>query len=132
FLTGIGIGGLMPNTIALNAELAPHRWRATLVVLMFTGITLGSGTPGAVAGWLLPNFGWGVMFIIGGVVPLLVAACIWFVLPESVKFLSKRPNRNAELLKTARVMRPDLQIAADAIFIAPPPAGAPAHGGIAH
>ncbi|MEJ0034597.1 MAG: MFS transporter [Gammaproteobacteria bacterium] len=132
FLTGIGIGGLMPNTIALNAELAPHRWRATLVVLMFTGITLGSGTPGAVAGWLVPNFGWKVLFLIGGVVPLVVAACIWFVLPESVKFLAKRPERNAELLKTARTMRPDLRIAADALFIAPPPAGTPVHGAMAH
>ena len=132
FLTGIGIGGLMPNTIALNAELAPHRWRATLVVLMFTGITLGSGTPGAVAGWLVPNFGWQVLFVIGGIVPLAVAVCVWFALPESVKFLAKKPARNAELLKTARVMRPDLQIASDALFEAPPPAGAPAHGGMAH
>ena len=45
-ITGIGLGGLMPNTIALSSELSPKRWRATLVVLMFTGITLGSGTPG--------------------------------------------------------------------------------------
>jgi AAHS family 4-hydroxybenzoate transporter-like MFS transporter len=132
FLTGIGIGGLMPNTIALNAELAPHRWRATLVVLMFTGITLGSGTPGAVAGWLVPNFGWQVLFVIGGIVPLAVAVCVWFALPESVKFLAKRPERNAELLKTARVMRPDLEIAPDAVFKAPPPAGTPAHGAMAH
>ena len=32
FCTGIGIGGLMPNTIALNSELSPKRLRATLVV----------------------------------------------------------------------------------------------------
>ena len=132
FLTGIGIGGLMPNTIALNAELAPRRWRALLVVLMFTGITLGSGTPGAVAGWLVPTFGWKILFVIGGVVPLVVAVCVWFALPESVKFLAKRPERHAELLKTARRMRPDVQIASDAIFIAPPPAGTPVHGGMAH
>ena len=126
FLTGIGIGGLMPNTIALNAELSPRRWRATLVVLMFTGITLGSGTPGAVAGWLVPTFGWEILFVIGGVVPLVVAACLWFVLPESVKFLAKRPGRQAELLKTVRAMRPDMQFAQDTVFIAPPPAAATA------
>ncbi|MEJ1962430.1 MAG: MFS transporter [Gammaproteobacteria bacterium] len=118
FLTGIGIGGLMPNTIALNAELSPRRWRATLVVLMFTGITLGSGTPGAVAGWIVPHFGWQVLFVVGGIVPLAVAACLWFVLPESVKFMARRPERTAELLQTARAMRPDLQIASDAVFVA--------------
>jgi AAHS family 4-hydroxybenzoate transporter-like MFS transporter len=132
FLTGIGIGGLMPNTIALNAELAPRQWRALLVVLMFTGITLGSGTPGAVAGLLVPEFGWKILFVIGGIVPIAVAVCVWFVLPESVKFLAKRPDRYAELLRTTRRMRPDLQIASDAVFIAPPPAGTPVHGGMAH
>jgi AAHS family 4-hydroxybenzoate transporter-like MFS transporter len=99
---------------------------------MFTGITLGSGTPGAVAGWLVPHFGWKVLFLVGGLVPLVVAVCVWFVLPESVKFLAKRPDRQVDLLKTARRMRPDLQIATDAIFIAPPPAGTPVHGGMAH
>jgi AAHS family 4-hydroxybenzoate transporter-like MFS transporter len=117
FLTGIGIGGLMPNTIALSAELSPRRWRATLVVLMFTGITLGSGTPGYVAGWIVPHFGWEILFVVGGVVPLLVAACLWFVLPESVKFLVSRPERRDELIRTARIMRPDLALAADAQFV---------------
>ncbi len=65
FCTGIGIGGLMPNTIALNSELSPKRLRATLVVLMFTGITLGSSTPGFIAAWVLPIFGWKVLFLVG-------------------------------------------------------------------
>ena len=58
FLAGIGIGGLMPNTIALNSELAPKRLRAALVVLMFTGITTGGGIPGYVQAWLIPHYGW--------------------------------------------------------------------------
>jgi AAHS family 4-hydroxybenzoate transporter-like MFS transporter len=108
FCTGIGIGGLMPNTIALNSELSPKRLRATLVVLMFTGITLGSSAPGLIAAWMLPTYGWPVLFLIGGAVPLLVAACLYFVLPESVKFLAGQPQRRAELLQTARRMRTDL------------------------
>ena len=126
FLTGIGIGGLMPNTIALNSELAPRRWRATLIVIMFTGITLGSASPGPVAGWLVPDHGWKIVFLIGGVVPLFVAACLWFVLPESVKFLASRPARRAELLRTVRRMRPDLTIPDDAQFVAEAPPPAPA------
>lgn len=122
FLTGIGIGGLMPNTIALNSELSPRRWRATLIVLMFTGITLGSATPGPVAGWLVPEYGWKILFLIGGVVPLVVAACLYFVLPESVKFLASRPTRRAELLGTARRMRPDLTIPDDTQFVVEAPA----------
>jgi AAHS family 4-hydroxybenzoate transporter-like MFS transporter len=117
--TGIGIGGLMPNTIALNSELSPRRLRATLVVLMFTGITLGSSAPGFIAAWMLPKFGWSMLFLVGGMVPLLVAGCLYFALPESVKFLGGRADRRAELLDTARRMRPDLALGDDTQFESP-------------
>src|SRR6202521_5306895 len=40
FFTGFGVGGVIANTIALNAEMAPARVRATLIILMFVGTTL--------------------------------------------------------------------------------------------
>jgi AAHS family 4-hydroxybenzoate transporter-like MFS transporter len=125
FLTGIGIGGLMPNTIALNSELSPRRYRATLVVLMFTGITLGSGSPSLVAAWLVPDLGWQVLFVLGGMVPLVIAVCLLFALPESVKYLAQFPDRRDTLLAVARRMRPDLSLPDHTRFkIAPPPAAA--------
>ena len=47
FISGIGLGGLPPNTIALNAEFAPKRARATMIVFMFMGITVGGICPAA-------------------------------------------------------------------------------------
>jgi MFS transporter, AAHS family, 4-hydroxybenzoate transporter len=126
FIAGIGIGGLMPNTIALNSELAPKRLRAALVVLMFTGITTGGAIPGFVQAWLIPHYGWRVMFWIGGLAPLLIAACLLLALPESVKYLAARPLRRAELLATIRRLRSDLTIADDAQFVIAP--GAQARG----
>lgn len=126
FLTGIGIGGLMPNTIALNSELSPRRIRATLIVLMFTGITTGSGLPGYIQAWLIPRYGWQIMFWIGGLAPLVIAIVLRFTLPESIKYLASRPLRQAELMRTARRMRRDLHIADDAQFLtgdAPPATG---------
>jgi len=117
FLTGIGLGGLMPNAIALNSELAPKRLRATLVVLMFTGISAGAGIPGAIQAWLIPHHGWQIMFWIGGLAPLVLAACLLFTLPESIKFLALRPHRHAELLTTARSLRRDFVIADNARFV---------------
>jgi AAHS family 4-hydroxybenzoate transporter-like MFS transporter len=122
-LAGIGLGGLMPNTIALNSELAPKRLRAALIVLMFTGITVGGGIPGYVQAWLIPQYGWPIMFWIGGLAPLLIAAFLSFTLPESVKYLAARPKRRSELLATVRRLRRDLSIGDDADFaIAPAPA----------
>jgi MFS transporter, AAHS family, 4-hydroxybenzoate transporter len=117
FLTGIGIGGLMPNTIALNSELAPRRLRATLIVVMFTGITLGGSLPGYIQAWLIPQYGWRIMFWIGGLLPLAVATCLLFRLPESVKFLALRANRPLQLLAAVRRLRRDLTIADDAQFV---------------
>jgi MFS transporter, AAHS family, 4-hydroxybenzoate transporter len=117
FLAGLGIGGLMPNTIALNSELAPKRLRAALVVLMFTGITTGGAIPGYVQAWLIPRYGWPIMFWIGGIAPLIIAAGLLFALPESVKYLARRPERRAELLATLRRLRRDLVIGDDAQLI---------------
>ncbi|HYK25830.1 MAG TPA: MFS transporter [Steroidobacteraceae bacterium] len=117
FLTGIGLGGVMPNTIALNSELSPKRLRATLITLMFVGITLGSSAPGITAYAWMPQYGWRVLFWVGGLVPLAVSVGLIFALPESVKFLALRGDRPREVLALARRMRPDLTIAEDTRFL---------------
>ena len=117
FIAGIGIGGLLPNTISLNTELSPKRLRATLTVLMFTGITLGGGTPSIVSAWLVPHFSWKILFMIGGLVPLIIAGCLLFTLPESVKFLVQYPHKYNNLLAIARQLRRDLIIKDDAEFV---------------
>lgn len=90
FLTGLGMGGLAPNMITLVAEYAPKRFRATMVILMYTGITLGGAVAGGVAAWLLASHSWRVLFLIGGVGPLLIAAAVLLLMPESIKFLTVR------------------------------------------
>ena len=116
FFTGVGLGGLMPNTIALNAELSPKRWRATLIVLMFLGITLGSVLPGAVTATLVDRHGWQILFLIGGLAPLAIAAGVALFLPESIKLLAGHPGRRFELLRTARRLRSQLHVPDDADF----------------
>ncbi len=119
FIAGIGIGGIMPNTISLNSELTPKKFRSMLIVLMFMGITTGSTAVGLVAQYLLPTHGWQIIFQTGGVLPLVVGCCLFFALPESLKLLANNPARRTELLATARRMRPDLAIADDTSFVNP-------------
>lgn len=116
FITGLGIGGLMPNTVSLTSELSPKRVRAMLIVLMFTGITLGGGAPSVIAAWLVPQFGWPILFYIGGIFPLFIAFCLYFTLPESVKFLALRPTGKPALRRTLQKVRPDLAIPETADF----------------
>ncbi|MBV8744231.1 MAG: MFS transporter, partial [Xanthobacteraceae bacterium] len=101
FFTGIGVGGLMPNSIALTAEYAPRRIRATAVAVMFLGFPLGAGAPGWLGPALISNFGWQGFFILGGVLPLILLPIAMLVLPESIRYLvnrGDRPNTVAALL----------------------------------
>ena len=87
FLAGIGMGGVVPNTVALVSEYAPKARRATWITLMFSGFSVGAGGGGAVASWLLPRFGWPVLFTVGGVAAIVVALASFVLLPESIRFL---------------------------------------------
>ena len=86
FLTGIGIGGAMPTTIALTADYVPDRWRATIIMFMFCGNTLGGFLAGQIAAATIPVYSWNGIFFIGGIVPLLLLPVLYFVLPESRQF----------------------------------------------
>src|SRR5215212_8026446 len=80
-LTGLGMGGAMPNAIALTSEFMPSRYRATAVTAMMCGFSLGAAVGGFVAAELIPHFGWRAVFVAGGAVPLVIAMMAWVVLP---------------------------------------------------
>ena len=87
FLTGLGLGGAMPNAIAMTSEFSPRRRRATMVMIMFCGFSVGAALGGLLAAALIPDFGWRSVFIVGGAAPLLLAPILALRLPESVRFL---------------------------------------------
>jgi AAHS family 4-hydroxybenzoate transporter-like MFS transporter len=65
-LTGIGLGGAMPNLIALTNEYAPARMKATAVTVMFCGFPLGSTVGGAISAPLIERWGWEAVFVLAG------------------------------------------------------------------
>jgi MFS transporter, AAHS family, 4-hydroxybenzoate transporter len=117
FLTGFGVGGVVANTIALNAEMAPRRVRATFIILMFIGTTLGGIFPPIVANNLVATHGWQIIFWIGGILPLVIAAICVFVLPESIKFLVLDPARREQAIAVARKIEPSLVVGPDDRFV---------------
>ena len=101
FLTGLGLGGAMPNAIALTSEFNPRRRRATMVMIMFCGFSVGAALGGLLAAALIPYFGWRSVFVVGGVAPLLLVPILALRLPESVRFLAlsgRAHERVAQLL----------------------------------
>jgi AAHS family 4-hydroxybenzoate transporter-like MFS transporter len=117
FLAGVGLYASVPNAIVLVSEFAPRRLRATWVVLMFTGFTIGAVVAGLAAASLIPAFGWQAMFLVGGIAPFAVSVCLWFALPESVRFLTLHERRWGELARVLRHMSPRTGIPADGRFV---------------
>ena len=117
FITGLGLGGGMPNAIALTAEYCPENRRATLVMIMFTGFSLGAAAGGALAAALIPHFGWRSLWYVGGVLPLLLLPLQFVALPESIRFLVVS-NAAAERIRrlVGRIDR-KFQAPADARFV---------------
>lgn len=89
FLAGLGIGGVMPNVVALMTEYAPKRIRSTLVALMFSGYAIGGMTSALLGVWLVPQYGWKIMFLLAGI-PLLLLPILWKYLPESLMYLTNK------------------------------------------
>jgi AAHS family 4-hydroxybenzoate transporter-like MFS transporter len=87
FLTGLGLGAAMPNAATLMSEYAPERRRALLVNLMFVGFPMGSSLGGFLSAWMIPHYGWQSVLVLGGVMPLLLAVALMFLLPESARYL---------------------------------------------
>jgi MFS transporter, AAHS family, 4-hydroxybenzoate transporter len=97
-LTGFGLGGAMPNVIALTAEYAPKRVRAFVVTLMFCGFPFGAVIGGLISAWTIAIYGWTSVFVAGGVLPLLLVPALLVALPESIRFLASRDSRRADAL----------------------------------
>src|SRR5438128_5653595 len=97
FFAGFGLGGAMPNAAALSSEYVPRRQRPFAVTLTIVCIPLGGSLAGVVGGLVLPRFGWHGLFLVGGILPLVMAAVLWKVLPESPRYLARRPDRWPQL-----------------------------------
>ncbi len=114
FLAGLGIGGVMPNLVALTSEYAPKNMRSTLVTTMFSGYAVGGVMAALLGAWLTPSFGWEIMFFIAGI-PLLLLPIIWKFLPESLMFIVKE-NKQEQARPIMARLAPEVQISNETKF----------------
>ena len=98
-LAGIGLGGAMPNAAALVAECVPLRQRPIAVTVTIVCVPLGATIAGLLGIRLLPLVGWRMLFLGGGIVPLVAAVIFWRLLPESPRFLARDRSRWPELIR---------------------------------
>lgn len=122
FLTGLGLGGALPNAAAMTAEFSPKRRRATMVMTMFCGFSAGAAVGGLIAAAMIPSFGWRSVFLVGGIAPLLLVPVLIWKLSESPRFLSVSGRANARVWQILGQMFPAHPLPADALFSVNEPA----------
>ncbi len=89
FLTGLGLGGALPNLIALTAETSRPEQAAMRVTMLSSAMPFGGFLVGGLM-VALPDIDWRTVFWIGGIAPILVAGLMVFTLPESESFRTNR------------------------------------------
>ena len=102
FFTGVGIGGGFSGAAALSGDYAPQRLRATMIMATFTGAPIGGFLGGQIVALLLAQWGWRMIFVLGGIFPLALVPVLVLWLPESPRFLATKKRlspRNATLLQ---------------------------------
>lgn len=92
FVSGLGLGGLLPTVGTLVVELAPEGKKRLYHSLTFTAFPTGGILAGALSMWLLPDYGWRVMLWIGALPLILVVPLLLTSLPESPEFHADRAD----------------------------------------
>jgi AAHS family 4-hydroxybenzoate transporter-like MFS transporter len=122
-LTGIGLGGVTPLATTLISEWTPKRSRSVAVACAIVAVPLGGMVGAQVAHWIIPAYGWRMIFYIGAALPFLVFLVAWSLLPESPRYLAQHPTRHPELARALnRLLRERRFDGSEGFHIDEPPA----------
>ena len=116
-IAGFGIGGVIPNLVSINAELAPRNLRATLAIIAAGCVPMGGAFAGFVSAALVPHHGWQLLFQVGGIAPLALALAAIFALPESVKYMALHESQRRRMTALVKAIRPDQPVPDNARFV---------------
>jgi AAHS family 4-hydroxybenzoate transporter-like MFS transporter len=117
FFAGLGIGGVIPNVVAINAESAPRKFRATLAIIAVGTVPMGGALAGFASAALVPTFGWPILFQIGGIVPIVIALAAIIGLPESIKYMTLHESQRSKMVALLAAIRPDYRVPPNARFV---------------
>ena len=94
-LTGLGIGGVLAAVNAMTAEFSNARRRDACVSFMSIGYPLGAIFGGVIVAQLLKTHDWRSVFYFGAAFTATLIPLVWFLVPESVHWLTRKQPANA-------------------------------------
>ena len=109
-VAGLGLGGTLPNALALTGDYCPQRWRASLLTVMFTGFSLGAILGGGLTAAIVARYGWRPVFVIAGGLPLCFAPVLARWLPESPHIMLRDRRRRTALMALLPRINPSVEL----------------------
>jgi AAHS family 4-hydroxybenzoate transporter-like MFS transporter len=119
FLGGIGLGGIMPNAMALVGEYSSTKTRVRSMMVVSNGFTLGAAFGGPIAAYIIPHYGWRGVFYFGAIAPLLIATLMFFLLPESLQYLALRGKDKKQIVRWLKRVDPTVQAGPATEYVTP-------------
>ncbi|MCU4357049.1 MFS transporter [Acinetobacter ursingii] len=97
FFASLGLGSLYIACNTLMAEYVPTRYRTTVLGTLQAGWTVGYIVATLLAGWIIPEHGWRMLFFVA-IVPVLMAVLMQILVPEPAAWQQARlqPLQNTE------------------------------------
>ena len=89
FIVGLGLGGQLPVAVTLVSEYIPAHVRGRFIVLLESFWGLGWLVAALISYFVIPNYGWHIAFLIGGL-PAIYVFIILKKVPESIPYLINR------------------------------------------
>lgn len=117
FFTGIGVGAAVPGAVTLIYEYAPSRMSAFLVNTIACGALIGASLCGIAAAAVVPAYGWTAVFLIGGVVPVVLALFMLVTMPQPLQFMVQQGYPAPAIAAVLRRVAPEARIADDVRFV---------------
>ncbi|WP_151796938.1 MFS transporter [Acinetobacter soli] len=99
FFASLGLGSLYIACNTLMAEYVPTRYRTTVLGTLQAGWTVGYIVATLLAGWIIPDHGWRMLFYVA-IVPVLLAVLMHFLVPEPQAWYHSRNDLNGQNTNT--------------------------------
>jgi AAHS family 3-hydroxyphenylpropionic acid transporter len=102
--TGLGLGGAMPNFIALSSESTSARAKVSAVTLVMAGMPFGGALSAILSLSAQLGWSWRWIFVVGGVVPMMLAIIMAYCLPEQRKITDAAPESGVSRVESFRAV----------------------------
>jgi AAHS family 4-hydroxybenzoate transporter-like MFS transporter len=97
FITGAFLAASITIVHAYSSEIAPRRFATSAVMIATAGFGVGVAVAGFASGWLINSLGWRSIFYVGAALTFVILAAVAKGLPESVRLLALRADRQVEI-----------------------------------